>query len=289
MTIITNNLGLPQAIVNAVENDPYDSGVSDISVTRLIAPPQLVELERKHKDEITEDASMRLWALMGQAMHVILERAETDALTERRLFCECNGWMVSGAFDRMFLTPEGTLQDYKFSSVWEYIHGLKPERAAQLNLLAHLALINGYDITRLEVVFLFRDWIPSKAKREKNYPQTQMARVPVDLWTPEVRADYMLTRTRMHQHARETGNLPECTPEDRWATPDTFAVMKGKNKRAVRVYDNEDAALNHVANAPDQLLRIEKRFGENKRCDTYCAAADFCSQYQKMKLGECHV
>lgn len=285
---ITNELGLPQAIVNAVENDPYDGGgaKSDISVTRLIAPPQLVQLTNQHWDDITEDASMRLWALMGQAMHVILERAETNAITEQRLFMTVDGpecaWNVSGQFDRMFLTPTGTLQDYKFSSVWEFIHGLKPDRIAQLNLLAHLAIANGYDIEQLEVVFLFRDWIPSKAKTDKSYPQTQMARVPVQLWEDDERHGYLHQRVAVHQAARYLNVLPECTPEERWEQQTTFAVMKGKNKRAVRVFDNEDTALKMVADNPDQPFWIDTRVGESRRCATYCPVSAFCPQYMRM-------
>ena len=36
---LTNKFQLPLALVNAVKNDPYNPGVCDLSVTRLIAPP----------------------------------------------------------------------------------------------------------------------------------------------------------------------------------------------------------------------------------------------------------
>ena len=115
---ITNHADLPEAIVEAIRRDPYDPGDCDISVTRLIGPPQLRILERRHADEIEEDASDRIWALVGQIGHRILERAEAEALAETRLFAQAGGWTVSGQFDRMVLLPDGTLQDYKFTSVW---------------------------------------------------------------------------------------------------------------------------------------------------------------------------
>ena len=71
---ITNVLNLPQPIVDAVQNDPYDSGESDISVTRLISPPRQVALANEHGRKLTEDCADRLFSLMGQAMHHILER-----------------------------------------------------------------------------------------------------------------------------------------------------------------------------------------------------------------------
>ena len=71
--------------------------VTRLSVTRLIGPPQIRILERLHQDELTEDASDRIWALVGQIGHGILERAETSAITERRLFADLEGWRIPGS------------------------------------------------------------------------------------------------------------------------------------------------------------------------------------------------
>ena len=46
---ITNNANIPQPIVDAIKNDSYSKGKADISVTQLIAPAQIVALERKHE------------------------------------------------------------------------------------------------------------------------------------------------------------------------------------------------------------------------------------------------
>ena len=72
---ITNNHNLPQSVVSAVSNDPYDRGGSDYTCTELISPVRQVMLRHRHGDEITEDASDRVWSLLGQAVHHILERA----------------------------------------------------------------------------------------------------------------------------------------------------------------------------------------------------------------------
>ena len=63
MTVITNKHGLPDALVRAVQNDPYSAGQSDISVTALIDAPQRRVLKRKHDKEITVDVSERPHAL----------------------------------------------------------------------------------------------------------------------------------------------------------------------------------------------------------------------------------
>ena len=46
MTTITNKHGLPQSIVDAVANDPYVGG-GDVSVTKLIDAPQIMQLTRQ--------------------------------------------------------------------------------------------------------------------------------------------------------------------------------------------------------------------------------------------------
>ena len=278
---ITNNYGLPGAIVEAVKNDSYTMGkMADISVTGLLSPPRQKALMREHYAEIEEDASDRIWALIGQATHAILERAEPSAIVEERLYIYTQGWTISGQFDRMTLRQK-TLQDYKMMSVWEVIYGLKKEKEEQLNVLMQLAVENGYtDITNLEIVGIFRDWSKTKAKFDKNYPQSQVARIKVNVWPETQRIAFINERVRVHQAARETLPLPECTTEERWATPDKWALMKVGRKSAVKLYDSEDEAL--TAAGSDLNLSVVHRPGEQKRCENYCAVAQFCDQYKRL-------
>lgn len=276
---IINDIGLPQAIISALENDVYEPGECDISVTQLIDPPQKVELTRHHSGEMEQNASGMLYALMGQAMHTILERAEDHASQEERLYADFGGWRIGGKYDRCNIEG-GKLQDYKFCSVWEWIYGVNQERVAQVNVLRWLAMENGITINKLEIVMLFRDWSKSKAKYDSSYPQTQMAIVPVEIWDSEKLIEYISDRVRIHQLAR-TGVYPPCSEEDRWAKPSVYAVMKGQNKRAVKLYDNPGEASAHAMK--DKAFHVQHRPGENVRCEHYCAAADFCPQFQSLK------
>jgi hypothetical protein len=75
--MLTNKKNLNEAIVRAVQRDWY-SGTGeerDYSVTQLLNPVKIVHLMKRHKSEIQEDVSDKLWLLMGSAMHAILERA----------------------------------------------------------------------------------------------------------------------------------------------------------------------------------------------------------------------
>jgi hypothetical protein len=71
----TNKYDLPETIVRAVSNDTHPVG-GDISVTQLIDSPKIRILKKKHKEEIQEDVSDMLYALMGTALHHIIERGD---------------------------------------------------------------------------------------------------------------------------------------------------------------------------------------------------------------------
>lgn len=276
---ITNRLGLPEPIVNAVRNDPYSSSGSDITVTMLLKPPRAVALERQHRDEIVEDASERLWALAGQIGHAILERGSKHELTERRLFTEINGWKVSGQAD---LIPPDLLIDYKFTTVWSCKDGLKPEWEQQINMLHLLCVRNGINIVKAQIVAIYRDWSKLEARRSPDYPQTQVQLFDVPIWPQEKVEAYMLGRVKEHQSARE--ELPECTAEERWEKPAKWAIHKDGRERAIKLHDSEESAKLHLATL-DAKHRIEHRPGEQVRCQSYCAAMPFCSQAKTLGVA----
>lgn len=298
--MLTNRHNLPTPLVNAILNDPYNAGESDISVTRLIQPPQIKWLLRGR--EVTEDAVDRIWALLGQVMHTILERANPGtAVVEKRLFTKVRGWVVSGQFD---VLEGNVLTDYKFTTV--YARGGKVEWVNQLNLLYALCRRNDVAIDRAQVIAIFRDWRPREALAH-DYPKTQVAVIPVPLWSPEKAEAYLEERVRIHQ----LDNPPPCTDEERWAQPERWALMQGEQeqwalmqegrKRAVKVLDEKQdlplkpgqywerregqpgkRAIRLFETKPEITLGRgqywEHRPGAYRRCEGYCAAAPFCPQ-----------
>lgn len=284
---ITNVHHLPLAIVEAVKNDPYPHGqTGDISATSLIAPPQLVALRRQHEADLEEDAADRIWSLLGQSIHTILERAEPSAITERRLFAHCAGWRVSGQADRIVpLDPAYDnihIEDYKTTSVWSVIDGVKPEWADQLHVLQWLAAQNGYDVRGLSIVALLRDWSRNKAKDGGNYPQAPVITLTVRPRPLGALHDWITSRVERHQMARAclTGGIPPqpCTPEERWERPAVFAVKTPGRKTAVKLYEDRDLAQAHADDLKGGY--VEHRPGEPIRCLHYCPVAAFCPQRQ---------
>lgn len=290
MPTITNALNLPPALVAAISCDDYDNGGADMSVTGLLKPPRMVELQRRHAGEITEDASERMWALLGRVAHKILADGSGEKLTHHRLFTECQGWKISGEVD---VVVGSVIEDYKITSVWTVKDGPKPEWTQQLNLYRYLCEVNGISISALRVTAILRDWNKMEAARNPNLPQAGVCVFDLPVWGREQTYDFLRERITAHQEARRF--LPECTPEETWARPDAWAVMKEGRKSAVRVLDGEETARlwaleNGYSQRDRNLLRkdisIVHRPGRRIRCEEYCSAAPFCDQFKAYQQGQ---
>ncbi len=280
-TKFTNRFGLPQPLVNAVAWSDRDREGCDYTVTELDKPARIVALEAIHADEITEDASDRLWALLGSAGHEVLKRSAKSGIVEERAIVEieCDGrkFKIGGKMD--YGVSDTTLFDYKFTSVYAAKEGPRKEWVCQLNIYRWLAGHYGVHFDRLQIVAIFRDWSKSKASREPDYAQSQVKVMDLPLWTDSNVEAHIRQRIREHEAAKTT--LPLCTPEETWEKPEVWAVKKIGNKRALKLYNNfRDAGL-HAGSSEE--LEIEHRQSERPRCESYCRVAPFCEQWKDLQ------
>jgi hypothetical protein len=270
---ITNLTKLPEPLVSAVSRK-REPRPGQISVTELISPPQMRALTLKHWAELTEDASDRIWATMGQLMHKLLEehgRESEEHLIEHTLSSEVGGLTVTGTFD--LYRRDGVLTDYKFVSVWTTVDGVKREWEQQLNLYAELLRRHQYPVKRLQLVAIYRDWSKMRAQ-DSSYPQSQVCVFEVPLWPEGEAAEFLEERVRLHRLAEE-GVLIDCSAEERWERRTKYALMRRGRKSAVRLFDTREEAEAAVSQS-DQFVEIRR--GSNVRCESYCAVSAFCPQ-----------
>ena len=106
----TNIHNLPSSLASFIISSYslYTKGEADISVTTLIDSPKINILFEKHKDEISQDISDMIWSFLGTSFHNSIEEFDNDkkAITEKRLYGKCNGWVISGAIDRMVIEDD---------------------------------------------------------------------------------------------------------------------------------------------------------------------------------------
>lgn len=286
---ITNKYGLPESMFNFALKDTYDAGKSNITVTQLIDSPRVVALRKKHWDDIEEDVSDRLWALMGRALHHVMEFSNAQSvIAEERLFAKREGWIISGQIDAQVVIrsnpPVVDLGDYKFTSVWAVMNE-KPEWERQLNLYAWLveeakplAVVN-----KLFVYAMCRDWTKRDTVRV-GYPQTPLVIMPIPVWTQEQREAYLMERLRLHAETDVDAVLdkepPPCTPEEQWRREATYAVIKPGRKRAIRVFDNLAEAEAFDSTTGETVIDI--RPAQPIRCiNDYCRVSQWCSQFKQ--------
>jgi hypothetical protein len=280
---ITNNHDLPAPMFRALSHDGYMAGTkkADISVTTLIGPPKINQLKKRYSEQIVEDASDRVWALLGQSVHKVLELAGgEEEMTEKRLYKEINGWTLTGQTD-LYEVEKGVLSDFKVTSVFSFLLGGKSEWEAQLNLNACLWREYGYSPKKLQIVAILRDWQASKAEFDREYPQCAVHIVDIPLWDDSEVIRYATERVKLHQAAAvmPDDTIPACEPKERWAKPDTFAIKKDGNKRAAKVCGTLEEAQNLLPTYGAKHS-IEKRSGGNIRCERYCSVAPFCHYYK---------
>lgn len=277
--MLTNKLNLPQAVVLAVQNDPYTRGNSDISVTQLITPPYQRRL--KETVEPVEDVAERLFSLYGQIGHAILERAGLRAglNVEERLFAKIGGLTVSGQYD---IIQDGCLQDYKFTTHWSVKdEEPKQEWVEQLNLLRVLAIRNGMKVTSLRIIAFLRDHQKTMAKRDITYPQLPVATVDIPLWSIEDAEEFMAERIKAHLEL----NPPPCSDVERWMTNPVYALKKAGRKSAIKLFDEKsDADIACEAGGKDHF--VEYRKGEYRRCNDYCNVSHGCPIFQDEQRTE---
>ena len=284
----TNIHGLPQSIVDAINKSTYDiiPDQKTISVTQLINPPLIRQLTLRHQSEITEDISENIWRLLGSAVHSVMERIDnTNRLTEERLSLDMEGVTFTGRVD--LYEPDGTVQDYKVTSAWSIVYRDAKDKQYeyQLNSYAYLYRKTGFQVNKLRIIAILRDWSKSKAKQDRTYPQLPIAVINIPLWTIEQQEEYIKQHIILHTQVSEIPDelISVCSPEERWAKPTTYAVYKGKNKKATKIFLEEKSAKEFVKS--NQGFRLEIRVGEDTKCINYCSVAPFCF-YWKQHYGE---
>src|SRR5215472_2492433 len=124
---ITNASKLPDIIEDWANYDAYQRGNADYTTTELIKPPYMLDLERRHKDDIEVDVAELTWRLSGQAKHyifqIIAQQNPERYIAEQRYTMAVAGVTISGMGDLIDLEEPETLYDYKETKVWKEILG----------------------------------------------------------------------------------------------------------------------------------------------------------------------
>ena len=289
---VTNKYSLPEVFERFDRANKHSAEGADISVTHLIDSPRIRHLRAANDDQLSVDVSDMALSILGTAVHKILEEGATlipGVIAERRYHASIDGMSISGQIDLVTPSDNGhyLLSDYKTVRAFS----LQAEPAGklswefQLNAYASLAEYNGVDVSGLEVIAIVRDWSASGLERSNDYPEAPIVRIPIRLWEPDRRMDYLKERVQMHLNASEDSL---CSDEDKWSQKTTWAVHEftkagTMKKRALRVFDSHYEAMEFsMDNERDR--EIVERKGKSIRCEgNYCDVSEYCTQWRNEK------
>lgn len=266
----TNKYHLPDYLESYLKrfykSDPYRIGV-----TSLIDEPLPRYLLMKHWDEMIVDVSEFLTSIKGQGIHTLFQ----DKLPKIEI--EQNGFTIVGEADKEFLN---NLIDIKVTSVWTLIY--KSQLAGyekQLNVYDWLKVKKyGKGFDKLLIDMFFDDWKINKTKQKGNwsYPKILFKRIEVKKWSFEQQEQFV--KEQLQKHKESLTNPKECSPESKWQSHNTYAIMRKGRKSAVRVFDTQQEAEKYPKKKTGDF--IEERKGECKRCNNYCLVNKFCPYYR---------
>ena len=312
-----NNISLPLAVFLIHDNYKYDERPNAISATGLIRPiRQLVLSKQNPALEKTVDISDLVASRMGNAIHMGCEEAWTDpdnvkkalklfgiaedamddvrvnppyvkpgqtpVYVEQRVEKEIIDFIISGKYD---LVLDGTLNDFKSTSVWTYIFDSSAEAYTKQGSIYKWLSQDKITSDYINIHYFFTDWSASKARADsKQYPQIRVLTKKYPLWSPEETENWIMNKLEAYKSlvdAPQEG-LPECSDEELWASKTTYKYYKnpGKLDRSTKNFNTMDEAL--IKKTADGDVGIIKTVpGEVKAC-RYCPVVSICTQAETM-------
>lgn len=290
---ITNKLGLPKPIYNAVASD-YEYKEKQFSATAILQGLKSLILQKRHNNEIEVDVADMANLIFGLALHKVLEDSKEDdnEIKEAYLKQELpNGYKISGRFD-IYNADEKAVKDYKTCSVYKLKFNNFDDWKKQLHIYAWLVKNLGFEVKNSEIVYFIKDWSARDYKlaklKNEYYPEKQIGIKKFTFNDEDYKAieTYIVNRFNQIEEYEKLSDdeIPVCTDEERFYTGDKFAVKKKGNIRALRVFDTEKEANEFIGDNKD--LIIEFRKGENRKCEDYCNACEFCNFYKENVRGD---
>jgi hypothetical protein len=310
-----NNVSLPLAVWLMHDDYDYDSRTNVISATSLLKPTRALVLKMQHSEVDKEvDITDLVPSRMGSAIHAIAEQAWTDrgnvskamsalgtsklgeitiinpdkpvkeneipVYVEQRHETEVGDYIISGKYD---LVIDGTLSDYKSTSVWTYIFDSNALKYTQQGSIYKWLAPDRITDNKIDIQFIFTDWSGSNAARDSKYPQSRVLTKSYPLWSTDQTDKFIKDKLTDIKGLldKPQEDLPECTSEELWESQTKYKYFKNPNaQRATKVFDNMQEADQRLSD--DGMVGIVKTIrGEVKAC-RYCEVSGICQQAKNL-------
>ena len=313
--MITNsgNISLPMAIWLASDDYDFDPSCNKVSATGLLkSVKQIILGGRVQELNLAGDSDLQdaVASSIGTAIHDAVEKAvlnnREEALIamgvpprardrvrvnpaiidpgfhnismEQRVEKEFMGFTISGKYD---IVENGRVKDIKSTSCYTYIYDTNSVKYAQQGSIYRW--LNPTLITDdyMDVEYVFLDWKAMSVK-DKNYPPLRVLSKTVPLMSIQRTEMFIADKIDSlvaHQDSPEA-DMPECSREELWQKPTTFAYYKKPDaKRATKVGTESELTTRLIDDGSVGVIR--RRPGKAKHC-AYCPAKPICAQAERL-------
>lgn len=270
---LTNKNNLPKVFEKILDSQ-YESKPNSFGATTLLKPVQEIILERRYSHEMIEDIGNRIPMLIGTAVHDYLERHDDDDYVEMYLKHEIiPNYFVSGKIDK-YDENSFSVVDYKTAKVNKIVHEDFDDWRMQGLIYAWLLYKNKYHVEKIRFIALLKDWsmfaYNHNYSSDRYYPDSgvYVYEFKVDATSIKNIDDYLtnkMTQIRDWQNLKDK-DLLEKPIEEKWQPKKTYAVIKNGKKRARKVFDKKDHALQDIRD--DET--IEERIESPSKLDLFC-------------------
>ena len=238
--------------------------------------------EKAWRDPKALKEATKLWGLNeATANHlkinpIKLEANDIPIYIEQRHEKTLKDWIISGKYD---LVLDGTLNDHKSCSVYNYIYDSNAEKYRLQGSIYKWLSPEKITSDYININFIFTDWSAVKAKQDRSYPQLRVLTKKYPLMSLEETEQWINNKLDILDSLIDSPQeaLPECSKEELWATDTVYKYYKNpaKTSRATKNYNTMDEALIRKANDGDVGI-IKTVAGEVRACK-YCNVVDICT------------
>lgn len=316
----TANVPLSLAVFLATDHYDYNDDPFAISATTLLKPTRQIVLAKRVPPNTTmPDLVAQLNTRMGSAVHDAIERAwhtnavnamisigipkavanlvrinPTDAellanpdiipvYMEQRMQKSVGKWNVTGKFD---FIGEGRVQDFKTATIWSYINQVNAAKQIMQGSLYRWLDPKKITQDQMDIIHIFKDWMPSMVGTETNYPGQPFAVQTFNLM-PVTAMDHWV-----HQKLAEIDrcmeakddDIPECGEDDLWRTKTKYKFyLNGAAgaKKATKNFDTLTEANQYKFTEKGGKGEVVVAPGQVKACN-HCAAYSVCGQKDRL-------
>ncbi len=302
---VTNKFNLPQALVNIanLDSDTPHNAPDTFSATTLLKGVKEIVLELRHFNEITMDVSDMVWTIFGTAVHELAEKGNDGSDGESEIKFEWvlpvesklgKTYKLTGRCD-LYNENQMLLQDYKTATTWKFIYKDFEDWERQGYIYTLLIRKAGKYVKTVKFNALLKDWNQGELTRARYkgsyYPEHSIVSYIFEIEEQKLKEieNYIVDKVQQIVNIIENdisdNDIPECTPNERWATQTKYAIMKQGRQTAIKLCDTQEQANDWIKEQTKdkEKLYVETRPGENKKCGQYCIAKDFCSYYKANK------